>query len=72
MIYCFLLGFLLGILITAITISLRVAGTLKVFLPYDMDQTPYLGLKVDKPLSTICKKDTVVFRVEIKNLDSQE
>lgn len=72
MIYWFLLGLSLGILLTAIAVSLRVVGTLKVFLPYDTSKSPYLGLKVDKSLPAICKKSVVIFRVDVQNIDSQE
>lgn len=66
-----LLAVLLGVVLTLVFIRRRSAGTLKVYVPDDPDESPYLYVELDESIESISKRDMVLFTVDIKALNSQ-
>lgn len=48
------------------------AGTLKVCIPDEFDESPYLYVDLDRPISYICKKKCVLFMVDVRNINSHK
>lgn len=67
-----LLSILLGVVLTVTLIRSKSAGTLKVYIPDDADEPPYLYVELDRPVDSICKAKQVVFKVDTRNIRSQK
>lgn len=71
MFWYLLLGFLLGVIVTCIGVLKLKVGVLKVYIPDQTAEPPYLYTELEKPVGFICKRDCVLFKVDIKNLKTQ-
>lgn len=67
-----LLSIMLGVVLTLIVVRHRSAGTLKVYIPDDQDESPYLYVELDRSVESICKNKQVLFRVDMRNIRSQK
>lgn len=72
MVWNFVLVFLLGMFIGVVVVVGLAVGTLKVYVPDDLDEPPYLYVELDKPVSMIFKKKIVLFRVDRHNVETQK
>lgn len=69
----FLIGAIIGMLVTAIAIVVRMEiGTLKIYIPDQKDESPYLYVELNKPVSYICKRKCVLFVVDVSNIKTQK
>lgn len=69
----FLIGAIIGMLVTAIAIVVRMEiGTLKIYIPDQQDESPYLYVELNKPVSYICKRKCVLFVVDVSNIKTQK
>ena len=66
-----LLGFVGGMTVFLICLATRSIGTLRVDQS-DPTEQPYLFLELDKPVESVINKKYVVFRVNKKNVISQD
>lgn len=48
------------------------AGTLKVCIPDEFDESPYLYVDLDRSINYICKKKCVLFMVDVRNINSHK
>lgn len=67
----FLLGAVVGVILTAVYILKWRIGVLKVYIPDDGD-SPYLFTELDKTVGQIIKKKLVLFEVVVRNVSSQD
>lgn len=72
MILNFVLVFLLGVAIAVVVMSRLSAGTLKVYVPVDVDEEPYLYVELDNNVGSLIRKKYVMFRVNTKNIKTQK
>ena len=69
----FLIGTIIGMLITSIVVFFCMKiGTLKIYIPDRQDESPYLYVELNKPVSYICKKKCVLFVVDVSNIKTQK
>lgn len=68
----FVIGALLGIFITAAQMAKRRSGTLKVYVPDDAEEAPYLYVELDKSIAQICTKEIVLFKVDTRNIKTHQ
>lgn len=69
----FISGVCIGILVFAIIVYFAFpAGTLRVYIPDQQDEQPYLYVDLDKTVSSVCKGKLVVFKVDVRNLNTQK
>lgn len=66
------IGLLLGVTIMFACTTKKASGTLKVYIPDDPDESPYLYVELDERISQICDKKIVTFRVDTKNIKTQQ
>lgn len=64
--------FLLGMLVALIGVVKLHAGTLKVYIPNQQDDLPYLCVELEKPVGAICNRRYVLFDVSVQNLNTQK
>lgn len=67
-----IIGILLGGVIVFACTTKKASGTLKVYIPDDPDESPYLYVELDERISQICGKKVVTFRVDTKNIKTQQ
>ena len=72
MIFNFILVFLLGMVFALILLCRSSVGLLKVCIPDDPDENPYLYAELDSSVNSICKKKYVLFRVKVYDIYSQK
>lgn len=72
MFWYLLLAFLLGVIVTCVGVLTLKVGVLKVYIPDQIDEPPYLYTELDRSVGSICKRDYVLFKVDIKHLHSQK
>lgn len=72
MVWCLLLGFALGVLATCIGILRLKVGTLKVYIPNDRGEAPYVYPEFYKGADFICRRKCVLFMTAVEPLNSQE
>lgn len=65
-------GILLGVLFTMIFCRHVESGTLKVYTPDDPEESPYLYVELDKPISFIGDQSHVTFKVDVKTIKTQQ
>lgn len=73
----FIVGLIMGTIATFIAFEIALnyilkAGTLKVCIPDEFDESPYLYVDLDRPINYICKKKCVLFMVDIRNINSHK
>lgn len=71
MVWNFVLAFMVGVIVTVVVIARIASGVLQVFVPDDPDQPAYLGVKLGRSNGSIHKKKYVLFKVEVKTINSQ-
>lgn len=71
MIWSFMLVFVGGAFFALVTLATIASGVLQVFIPDDPNKPAYLGVKLGRSSETIHKKKYILFKVEVKDLDSQ-
>lgn len=71
MVVYYVLAFLLGALAALIGVLRLCAGSLKVYIP-DSDEPPYMCAELGKTIGWVCGKKYVMFRVDVRNIDSQK
>lgn len=72
MFWYLLLAFLLGAIVTCMGVLILKVGVLKVYIPDQAGEPPYLYTELDKSIGFICKRDYVLFKVDTRNLKSQD
>lgn len=72
MVWNFILVFVLGSLVTLATLAKIASGVLKVYIPDDPTEPPYLGIKLGRVSRTICSKKYVLFKVSVENIKTQK
>ena len=71
MVWYILAAFLLGVLLALIGVLRLRVGVLKVYIPDQPDEPPYLYTELDKPVGALCKKKYILFKVDVRHLESQ-
>lgn len=66
------IGLLLGVAIAYGCFGKKTSGTLKVYVPDDLDESPYLYVELDERIAQICSKKIVTFKVNAKNIKTQQ
>ena len=66
-----IVGILIGFILAVAAIYALLAGTMIVYIP-DADEEPCAGFKWDRGLHFISRHKFVLFRVDVKHLNSQE
>lgn len=72
MYFWFLLAFLLGVVVTLMCTRRKTSGALKVFIPDEAGEPPYLYVELDGPVDTIYRKKKVSFKVSVTDMNSQK
>ena len=67
-----IIGILLGGFLTWVLIRRSRYGVLKVYIPDDQVEQPYLYVELTKPISSICDQQQVLFTVDVRNLKTQK
>lgn len=73
----FIVGVIMGAIATSVAFVLAHkyilnAGTLKVCVPEEFDESPYLYVDLDRSVNYICKKKCVLFMVDVRNINSHK
>lgn len=73
----FIVGVIMGTIATVAAFVLAEkyilnVGTLKVCVPEEFDESPYLYVDLDRPVNYICKKKCVLFMVDVRNINSHK
>lgn len=71
MVWYILAAFLLGVLVSLIGVLRLQIGVLKVYIPDQPDEPPYLYTELDKPVGALCKKKYALFTVDVQHIKSQ-
>lgn len=66
------IGILLGVAITLLCVRYMQSGTLKVYIPDDPEESPYLYVELDKSVGFICDQTHVMFKVNTKNIKTHQ
>lgn len=66
------IGILLGVFLTLLFVGFSKCGVLRVCIPDDPEEPPYLFADLDVSVDTICEKSTVIFKVDIRNINSHQ
>ena len=72
MFWYLLLAFLFGVIVTGVGFYRLKVGVLKVYIPDQVDESPYLYTELDKPVDFICKRDYVLFKIDVRHVYSQD
>lgn len=72
MVWCLLLGFVIGVIATCVGVLRLKVGTLKVYIPNDHGEAPYVYPEFSKGADFICRKRYVLFATTTEPLNSQE
>lgn len=72
MFWYLLLAFLVGVIITCVGVLTLKIGVLKVYIPDQIDEQPYLYTELDKSVGTICRRKYVLFKVNVRQLHSRD
>lgn len=67
-----IIGALLGVLFTLVVIRRSRHGVLKVYIPDDRDEQPYLYVELTRSIESICGQRQVLFTVDVRNLKTQK
>lgn len=65
-------GVLLGVFLSRILVKRSRYGILKVYIPDEQDEQPYLYVELTKPVDSICEQKQVLFTVNVRNLKTQK
>lgn len=73
MIWNYVIAFVGGALLTLVVLARLTSGVLQVFIPNNpfSEESAYLGVQLGKACETIHNKKYVIFKVEVKKIDSQ-
>lgn len=72
MFWYLLLGILLGAVCTCIGVLRLRIGVLKVYIPDIPDEPPYLYSELSTSVESVCTKKFVLFKVDVRNINSQK
>lgn len=67
-----IIGILLGVFVASWMIAKRKSGTLKVYVPDDPEEPPYLYVELDKSIAHICTKKIALFKVDARNIKTHQ
>lgn len=67
----FLFGVVMGVIVTVLGFLRLQAGVLKIYVP-EQEESPYLYVELDKPMSFICRKRYILFKTDTRDIDSQK
>ena len=65
-------GLLIGFILAIIGARMMLAGTMFVYIPDTEDETPCAGFKWDRALDFISQRKYVIFKVNVRHVNSQE
>lgn len=66
------IGILLGVILTLVIVRRSKSGVLRVCIPDDPEEPPYLFVDLDQSVDSICRKKQVIFTVSIKPIRTQK
>lgn len=66
-----IVGVLIGFILAVASIYTLLVGTMIIYIP-DTDEKPCAGFKWDRALDFISQRKFVLFKVDVKHLNSQE
>lgn len=66
------ISFLLGVFLTLAIVRKTSRGTLKVYTPDDLGESPYLYVELNRPIDSICKERLVMFKVDVREVRSHK
>ncbi len=65
-------AFILGSIITTFIIASLLIGTMVVYIPDQPDEPPYLTAELDRSVGFVSKRKFVLFKVDVRQLNSQQ
>lgn len=72
MLWGLLTGFAFGLIAALIGFLKLKVGALKVYIPNELDESPYLYTELNKTIHEIMDRKYVLFKVETQHLHTQE
>lgn len=67
-----IMGVVLGAIFTLLIVRRSKSGVLKVYIPDDPEEQPYLYVELNKPVGLICDEQQVLFTVDVKNIKTHK
>ena len=67
-----IVGILLGVIFALVVVRRSRYGVLKVYIPDDREEQPYLYVELTKSISSIYNQKQVLFTVDVRNLKTQK
>lgn len=72
MLWGLLMGFAFGFIAALIGFLKLKVGALKVYIPNELDESPYLYTELNRSIHDIMGRKYVLFKVETQNLHTQD
>lgn len=66
------IGILLGIVFTTVIIRRSKSGVLRICIPDDPEEPPYMFVDLTRSVGSICERKQVIFTVDTKNIRTQK